>query len=54
MPGVEVLANAVATILHSRFYSPTSDFGAFLWAACVALLRVFTVRFRESFTMDRP
>ncbi len=41
MPGVEVLANAVGTILRSRFYSATGDFGAFLWAAliaCVALL----------------
>ena len=36
MPGVEVLANAVATILLSRFYSATGDFGAFFWAALAA------------------
>jgi signal transduction histidine kinase/CHASE2 domain-containing sensor protein len=38
MPGVEVLANAVNTILRSRFYSDTSDFGALLWAAIAAAL----------------
>lgn len=36
MPGVEVLANAVNTILRSRFYSETSDWAAFLWAAMIA------------------
>jgi PAS domain S-box-containing protein len=36
MPGVEVLANSVNTILRSRFYTETSDFAAFLWAACIA------------------
>jgi signal transduction histidine kinase/CHASE2 domain-containing sensor protein len=36
MPGVEVLANAVNTVLRSRFYSETSDWGSFLWAALIA------------------
>ncbi len=38
MPGVEVLANALNTILRSRFYSDTSDFAALLWAALAAAL----------------
>ena len=33
MPGVEVLANALNTILRARFYSETGDLSAFLWAA---------------------
>jgi PAS domain S-box-containing protein len=37
MPGVEVLANAVNTILRSRFYSDTSDWAAFFWSALIAL-----------------
>ena len=37
MPGVEVLANAVDTILRARFVSETSDAAAFFWAALVAL-----------------
>jgi PAS domain S-box-containing protein len=36
MPGVEVLANAVNTILRSRFYSEVSDWQAFLWSALIA------------------
>jgi signal transduction histidine kinase len=36
MPGVEVLANALNTILRGRFYSETGDFGAFLWSALIA------------------
>jgi len=36
MPGVEVMANAVNTILRSRFYSETGDVSAFFWAALVA------------------
>ncbi|HEY3836700.1 MAG TPA: CHASE2 domain-containing protein [Bryobacteraceae bacterium] len=36
MPGVEVLANALNTILRQRFYSDTSDWGAFFWAFVVA------------------
>lgn len=38
MPGVEVLANALNTILRSRFYSDTSDSAALLWAAIAAAL----------------
>ncbi|HEX9003450.1 MAG TPA: CHASE2 domain-containing protein [Blastocatellia bacterium] len=36
MPGVEVLANAVTTILHSRFYKPAPDWVAALFAALIA------------------
>jgi PAS domain S-box-containing protein len=43
MPGVEVLANAVTTILHGRFYSETSDWAAFLWAASVAALTLLVL-----------
>jgi len=38
MAGVEVLANALNTILRSRFYSETGDASAFLWAAFIAAL----------------
>lgn len=37
MPGVEVLANEVNTILRGRFYSDISGWGAFLWAALIAV-----------------
>ena len=37
MPGVEVLANAVDTILRSRFYAETGDGASFLWAALTAI-----------------
>ena len=37
MPGVEVLANEVNTILRARFVSETSDGAAFFWAALIAL-----------------
>ncbi len=36
MPGVEVLANTVNTILRQRFYVETSDWMAILVAACIA------------------
>ena len=36
MPGVEVLANALNTILRSRFYTTTPDWLAFLFAALCA------------------
>jgi PAS domain S-box-containing protein len=36
VPGVEVLANALNTILRSRFYSETSDWAVFLLAALIA------------------
>lgn len=42
MPGVEVLANSVNTILRSRFYSGTPDWVAFLCASIVALLVLLT------------
>lgn len=38
MPGVEVMANAVNTILRSRFYSETGEATAFLLAVLVAFL----------------
>jgi len=38
MPGVEVLANAVNTILRSRYYAETGDGTAFFWAALIALV----------------
>jgi signal transduction histidine kinase/CHASE2 domain-containing sensor protein len=38
MPGVEVLANALNTILRGRFYSETGDVSAFLWAALIAAI----------------
>jgi PAS domain S-box-containing protein len=42
MPGVEVLANSMNTILRSRFYSGTPDWLAFLSAAIVALIVAFS------------
>jgi PAS domain S-box-containing protein len=36
MPGVEVLANEVNTILRGRFYSDLSGWATFLWAALIA------------------
>jgi signal transduction histidine kinase len=41
MPGVEVLANTLNTILRARFYSETPDWLAFLCGALVAALTVF-------------
>jgi signal transduction histidine kinase len=38
MPGVEVLANALNTILRGRFYSETGDLSAFLWSALIAAI----------------
>ena len=38
MPGVEVLANSVNTILRSRFYSDLPDWATFFWAAMAAAL----------------
>ena len=43
MPGVEVLANALNTILRSRFYSETGTSSAFLWPALVAALTLFAL-----------
>jgi CHASE2 domain-containing sensor protein len=46
MPGVEVLANAVNTILRSRFYSETGDVNEVLYAALAATLTLATGRIR--------
>ena len=43
MPGVEVLANTLNTILRSRFYSETPDWLAFLCGALVAALTMFVL-----------
>jgi len=43
MPGVEVLANTLNTILRSRFYSEASDWLAFLCGALVAALTMFVL-----------
>ena len=40
MPGVEVLANAINSILRGRFYTDVSDAAAFFWAALAAGLTV--------------
>jgi signal transduction histidine kinase len=47
MPGVEVLANAVNTILRSRFYSDSSDWSAFFWAAAIAALTLAALEFSQ-------
>jgi PAS domain S-box-containing protein len=36
MPGVEVLANEINTILRARFYSDLSGWATFLWCALIA------------------
>ncbi len=41
MPGVEILANTLNTILRSRFYSQTPDWLAFLYGALVAAITLF-------------
>lgn len=43
MPGVEVLANAVNTILRARFYSDTGGMASFLWAALIAVVTLFAL-----------
>lgn len=43
MPGVEVLANAVNTILRERFYRETPDWLAALFAALVAAAVIFAL-----------
>jgi two-component system phosphate regulon sensor histidine kinase PhoR len=40
MPGVEVLANTVSTILRARFYSDPSNWTAFFWVALIAAITV--------------
>jgi signal transduction histidine kinase/CHASE2 domain-containing sensor protein len=41
MPGVEILANTLNTILRSRFYSQTPDWLTFLCGALVAAITLF-------------
>ncbi len=43
MPGVEVLANEVNTILRGRFYSDPSGWATFLWAALIAAATLATL-----------
>ena len=47
MPGVEVLANALNTILRQRFYSDTGDGTAFLWAFLVAAITLMALEFAQ-------
>jgi signal transduction histidine kinase len=47
MPGVEVLANTLNTILRSRFYSETPDWLAFLCGMLVAALTMFMLAIAE-------
>lgn len=47
MPGVEVLANAVTTILQRRFYQPASDWLAVLMAALVAMITFIGLRLAQ-------
>jgi PAS domain S-box-containing protein len=42
-PGVEVLANAITTIMRSRYYRETPDWVAALWAALIAAVVVGAV-----------
>jgi signal transduction histidine kinase/CHASE2 domain-containing sensor protein len=47
MPGVEVLANTLNTILRSRFYSETPDWLAFLCGTLVAAVSVFLLEITQ-------
>jgi signal transduction histidine kinase/CHASE2 domain-containing sensor protein len=47
MPGVEVLANTLNTILRSRFYSETRDWLAFLCGVLAAALTMFLLAVAE-------
>lgn len=47
MPGVEILANSVNTILQKRFYQPVSDLTAAVFAALLAFLVLLLIRFSE-------
>lgn len=44
MPGVEVLANALNTILRGRFHEPVTGWPAFFWAAFTAALTLLVLR----------
>lgn len=47
MPGVEVLANAVNTILRGRYYSELSGWAEFLWSALIALATLATLEWAQ-------
>jgi signal transduction histidine kinase/CHASE2 domain-containing sensor protein len=47
MPGVEILANTINTILRSRFYQPVSDWTAGFFAALAAFAVLLLTRLAE-------
>jgi len=47
MPGVEVLANAVNTILRERYYSDPSGWAGFFWPALLALATVAALEWAQ-------
>jgi len=47
MPGVEILANSVNTVLRNRFYQPVSDSAAALCAALTALAVLIVLGFAQ-------
>jgi len=47
MPGVEILANEVNTILQNRFYQPVSDWTAAFFAALTAIGIIVLLNFAE-------
>ena len=47
MPGVEVLANAINTILRSRYYSELPDWLAFFWALSIPAATLAVLRFAQ-------
>lgn len=47
MPGVEILANSINTILRERFYQPVSDWTAGFFAALAALAVLLLTRLAE-------
>lgn len=47
MPGVEILANEINTILRGRFYHPVSDWTAALFSALTAILVIVLLGFAE-------
>ncbi|MDQ3323115.1 MAG: CHASE2 domain-containing protein, partial [Acidobacteriota bacterium] len=47
MPGVEILANSINTILRERFYQPVSDWTAGFCAALVAAAVLLLIRLAE-------
>ena len=47
MPGVEILANEINTILRNRFYQPVSDWTAALFAALTAITVLILLGFAQ-------